>query len=95
MFGEPIERDGVTIIPVFRVSGGGGGGGSTDRGEGGQGYGGGMRFTTRPVGVYVLREGNVCWKPAVDVSQAVIAGATVLITALATIRSLVRGAVRP
>src|SRR5215467_13159642 len=23
VFGEPIERDGVTIVPVFRVSGGG------------------------------------------------------------------------
>ncbi len=30
VFGEPIERGGLTIIPVFRVSGSGGGGGSTD-----------------------------------------------------------------
>ena len=27
VFGEPIERDGVTIIPVANVTGGGGGGG--------------------------------------------------------------------
>lgn len=35
VYGEPYEKDGVTIIPAAKVSGGGGAGG----GEGGQGSG--------------------------------------------------------
>ncbi len=31
VYGDPIERDGTTVIPVAKVSGGGGGGGGTRR----------------------------------------------------------------
>ncbi|MGH3672607.1 MAG: sporulation protein [Pseudonocardiaceae bacterium] len=92
VFGEPIERGNVTIVPVFRVSGAGGSGGgsNSDRDSGGQGFGGGLRCGSRPVGAYVLEPGSVSWKPAVDVNQAIIAGAAVAITALATIRTIIR-----
>lgn len=41
VFGEPIEKDGVTIIPAARIGGGaGGGGGDSEEGSGsGAGFG--------------------------------------------------------
>ena len=74
VFGVPIERDGVTIIPVARVTGGGGGGTGT-------GYG----FRAEPVGVYVIKDGKVSWQPAVSankiVSQAMVVGGMAVLTA--------------
>lgn len=69
VFGEPYERDGVTIIPVAAVGGGGGGGGDTE-GNGGSGFGVGAR----PVGAYVIRDGDVKWQPAVDVARMALIG---------------------
>ncbi|MCW4352007.1 hypothetical protein ONR57_01680 [Hoyosella sp. YIM 151337] len=40
VFGEPIERDGVTLVPAARIStGGGGGDGHDESGQGGEGGG--------------------------------------------------------
>lgn len=89
VFGEPIEHNGVTVIPVAKVAGGGGGGSGSDP-EKGQGFGGGLGWGSRPTGVYVLRDGEVSWRPAVDVNQVVVAAAAVMITALLTLRALVR-----
>src|SRR5438093_12441599 len=67
VFGEPIEREGVTIIPAAAVRGGGGGGGGEGpQGQGGRGWGGGFGVGARPAGVYVIKDGNVTWKPALD-----------------------------
>jgi uncharacterized spore protein YtfJ len=80
VFGDPIERDGVTVVPVARVMGGGGGGQGTDEAQ--QGEGGGFGMVARPAGVYVVRGQDVRFRPAVDVDRLVIAGAVVLVTAL-------------
>jgi uncharacterized spore protein YtfJ len=71
VFGEPIQTDGATIIPVARVMGGGGGGAGEGPGEAdtGSGFGTGFGLRATPVGVYVVRDGGVDWKPAVDVSR--------------------------
>ena len=61
VFGEPVERDGVTLVPAARVAGGGGGGGDAE-GSGGGGFG----VYASPVGAYVIRDGRVTWKPALD-----------------------------
>jgi len=53
VYGEPIERDGKTVVPVARVGYGFGGGfGSGDDPEGGGGSGGGVggAVSARPVG---------------------------------------------
>jgi uncharacterized spore protein YtfJ len=72
VFGDPVETDGVTVIPAARVGGGGGGGGDSDN-NGGLGFG----LGARPVGAYVIRDGEVTWKPAVDLNR-IIALALVL-----------------
>lgn len=89
VFGEPIERDGMTVIPVTKVAGGGTGGSGSDSHQG-QGFGGGLGWGSRPTGVYVLRDGEVSWRPAVDVNQAIVAASAVLVTALLTLRAMLR-----
>jgi len=61
VFGDPIEHDGVMVIPVAKVAGGGGGGGDTD-----DNGGGGFGLAGRPVGAYVIKDGQVSWRPAID-----------------------------
>lgn len=90
VFGDPVVHDGVTVIPVTKISGGGGGGSGTDADTDNSGFGGGMGFGSRPVGVYVLRDGEVTWKPAVDVNRTITTAAAVLVVAMATVRSIVR-----
>jgi uncharacterized spore protein YtfJ len=69
VYGEPVERDGVTVIPAAAVRGGGGGGGDAEN-NGGGGFG----LVARPVGAYVIRQdGEVEWKPAIDLPRLLLA----------------------
>src|SRR5438093_13573102 len=77
VFGDPIEKDGVTVIPAARVSGGGGGGGDT-AGNGGGGFG----VRARPAGAYVIKDGQVTWKPAIDATRIALMGQLVAIVFL-------------
>ncbi|MEV0898786.1 sporulation protein [Actinoplanes sp. NPDC049802] len=97
VFGAPIERDGVTVVPVAVVSGGGGGGGGAggpagtdDDTQQGEGSGGGFGFTARPAGVYVIRGGDAHWRPALDVNKIIIGGQLVAVVALLVTRSILR-----
>ncbi len=84
VFGEAIDRDGVTVVPVARVMGGGGGGQGSDHGE--QGEGGGFGVVARPAGVYVVRGQDVTFKPAVDADRLIATAAVVLVSwALASV----------
>jgi uncharacterized spore protein YtfJ len=93
-FGEAYELDGVTIIPVARVSGGAGGGGGEGTGpedQGGRGFGTGFGLGVQPVGVYEVRGGAVEWKPAVDVNRLargcqVLAGIVAVCVTLTVLR---------
>ena len=70
VFGEPFEKDGVTVIPAARVQGAvGGGGGQAPGGEGGTGTG--FAMNTKPFGVFVMKDGEVGWRPAVDVNRMI------------------------
>ncbi len=96
VFGEAYQVDDVTIIPVAVVRGGGGGGGG-DADGGGNGNqpsssGGGMGFgvNARPVGVYVVRRGEVSWQPAVDVMRVILGGQLVGLVAILAVRSILR-----
>ena len=75
VYGEPIEKDGVTILPVARVMGAGGGGSGT--GHEGEGSGHGYALKSEPVGVYVIKGDKVSFQAAVNVDK-VIGGAFVV-----------------
>lgn len=93
VFGEPIERDGVVVLPVASVRGGGGGGDRTAGSEGRQPTGSGAGYGLRlaPAGVFVLRDGQVRWQPALDVNQVILGGQLVAVVVLLAIRSILRG----
>jgi uncharacterized spore protein YtfJ len=90
VFGEPYEKDGVTVIPAARVQGGAGAGGGEDPQGQGKGSGSGFGVTARPVGAYLLREGELSWRPAVDVNRIILGGQAVVIVALLTIRAIIK-----
>lgn len=89
VYGDPIERDGVVVIPAAAVRGGGGYGGGTD-GTGNEGGGGGSGIVARPVGVYRIEDGTVTWVPAVDATRIAILGQVVAIVALLVFRSVLK-----
>jgi uncharacterized spore protein YtfJ len=61
VFGDPIEKNGVSVVPVAKVAGGGGGGGDNEGNAGG-----GFGLAAKPAGVYVIRGGEVQWEPTVS-----------------------------
>jgi len=73
IFGDPVERDGLTVIPVASALWGFGGGvGQRKHAEGGGG-GGGMQIT--PVGFIELKNGAAEFRPIRRVSfNWIIAG---------------------
>ncbi len=72
VFGDPIQHGDVTIIPAARVGGGAGGGGGAGPEGQGSGEGSGFGLSARPAGVYVLKGGDVRWRPAIDVNRIVL-----------------------
>ena len=74
VFGAPIEKDGVTIVPVASVRYGAGGGGrrgqgrkkreGSDPNEAGYGHGGGVQAA--PVGYIELRGGEARYRRITD-----------------------------
>ncbi|HEV8670352.1 MAG TPA: sporulation protein [Candidatus Limnocylindria bacterium] len=83
VYGEPYQVDGVTIIPAAHVMGGGGGGTDT-AGNGGGGFG----LSGRPVGAWVIRDGDAVWRPAIDVNRAILLGQLVAIVMFLSLRSI-------
>lgn len=75
VYGEPVEHDGIMVIPVAVAIGGGGGGtGPHDQGAGGGGFGG----IVRGIGVYTISNGQVRFIPAIDTTA--LAVLTLLLT---------------
>ncbi len=90
VFGEPYERDGVTVIPVAKVAGGGGGGqGAAPNGEG-EGSGGGFGLRAEPAGVYIVRGEEVSWEPAIDVNRLILGAQVVVVAVLLVVRAVVK-----
>jgi uncharacterized spore protein YtfJ len=86
VFGEPVEREGVTVIPVARTAWGFGGGAGEAEEGGGQGGGGGARSTA--IGYIELRDGESRYRPIVDLRPFVAAAAVGLAAGiLAALRS--------
>jgi uncharacterized spore protein YtfJ len=94
VFGEPYERDGVTVIPAASLRGGAGGGGgegaAPDGSGSGSGSGGGFGLTAKPAGMYIIEGRQVRWQPAVDVNRIILGGQIVAVVLLLVLRSVLR-----
>src|SRR5205085_9354443 len=82
VYAKPVTSGGVTVIPAARVMGGAGGGNN----DGPSGEGAGFGVAARPVGAFVIKDGDVRWKPAVDLLP--LLGLTLLL--LLAARSIVK-----
>ncbi len=70
VFGEPVERAGLTVIPVARVrSGFGGGSGGDEKGGTGEGGGGGAMVT--PIGWIEITDSESRFRPLVSRGQRI------------------------
>jgi uncharacterized spore protein YtfJ len=77
IYGEPVERDGVTVIPVAKAAYGFGGGGGKKAKEGGLGGGGGVMLT--PVGYIEIKHGETRFRPTRDLLAVSIIAAAPLV----------------
>ncbi len=92
VFAEPIERDGVTVVPVAKVRWGfGGGGGMAKRKRRGMGGGGGAQVA--PLGYIEIQGGHSRFRPIHDPAAyvpLVVAGGLAGWVLLRGIRKLIR-----
>ena len=66
VFGAPVERDGVTVVPVAVARFGFGGGSGTDPGKGQEGEGGGGAGSVAPTGYIELKDGGSRYVPIIQ-----------------------------
>lgn len=66
VFGEPVERDGVTVVPVARAMYGFGGGSGQDAAGDKAGGGGGGGAMVRPAGFIEIAGGRAVYRPLRD-----------------------------
>jgi uncharacterized spore protein YtfJ len=79
VYGEPVEKDGLTLIPAAAVRGGGGAGEGEGPTEEKTGRGGGFGVSARPVGAYQIKDGEVTWIPAADTTRVIVLALVVLL----------------
>jgi hypothetical protein len=48
----------------------------------------------RPVGAFVIRDGELSWRPAVDVTRIALGGQVVAVVALLTLRAIIKAWVK-
>lgn len=85
VFGAPVERDGVTVVPVAVARFGIGAGSGVDPSKGQQGEGGGGGGTVTPTGYIELKDGRSRFVPVVHPARmltlvlgAVVAGLLIM-----------------
>jgi uncharacterized spore protein YtfJ len=79
LFGEPVERGEVTVIPVARAAWGFGGGSGPEQVGGAGGGGGGASW---PVGYIELRDSGTRFRPIVDLRPLVLVAVSGLVAGL-------------
>jgi hypothetical protein len=55
------------------------------------GIGGGLGLSAKPLGVFVVRDGRVSWRPAIDVNRVILGSQIVAVVALLVVRSILKG----
>ncbi len=95
IFGEPVEKDGITVIPVARARWAFGFGGNArrkaDEDHKGKGIGGGGRVKINPTGYVEVRDGRARFRPIYDpamVTQIIVASGVVAVLVLQGVRWL-------
>ncbi len=86
IYGEPVERGGVTVIPAAKAMYGFGGGTGSKAGEEGTGGGGGVAI--KPVGYIEIKDGQTRFRSIHDPQNLVKTIAVGGIVALLSIRSI-------
>src|SRR6266487_2022176 len=75
VFADPVERDGVTVIPVAKArwgfGGGAGSGSSTSQNQTDEGSGGGAGVLLSPVGYIEIKDGRARYRPIYDTGTIV------------------------
>lgn len=69
IYGAPVERDGVTVIPAAKAMYGFGGGTGSKEGEEGTGGGGGVAI--KPVGYIEIKDGNTKFRSIPDPERVI------------------------
>jgi uncharacterized spore protein YtfJ len=72
VFGDPVEREGVTLVPAATVLGGGGGGSNEGNEAAGGGAGIGYGLIAWPSGAYEIKDGSARWIPALDTTRIAV-----------------------
>jgi uncharacterized spore protein YtfJ len=91
VFGAPVERDGVTVIPVavIRFGMGGGGGSDPSKGQGGEGGGGGGSASA--AGCIEIKDGRTRFVPVVHPARMLMLAGVPTLAGLAIIRPVLAG----
>jgi uncharacterized spore protein YtfJ len=89
VFGAPIERDGVTVIPVATIRLGIGGGSGSDPRKGQDGEGGGGAGTATAAGYIELKDGRSRFVPVVHPARMLLLFGTAVVAGLAIMRPVV------
>lgn len=92
IYSEPVERDGITVIPVAKVRWGFGGGSGRKNGQKGRGGGGGVQVA--PLGYIEIKDGQTEYRPIRDPAAllpVVAIGGLAGIFLLRGLRKLIRG----
>lgn len=95
VFGEPVERDGITVIPVAKTHWGfgGGAGGNPNDASAGDAVGGGGAAAVTPIGYIEIKDGQARFRPIYDPDMLVrltIGAGIVAMLVLRGVRRLVR-----
>ena len=72
VFGTPVERDGVTVIPVATIRFGLGGGGGSDPRKGQDGEGGGAAGSASATGYIELKDGRSRFVPVIHPARMLL-----------------------
>jgi uncharacterized spore protein YtfJ len=104
VYGDPYEKNGVTVIPAARVIGGAGGGGGTEAimpdatgttsespaGAPATASGVGFGVSGAPAGAFVIKGDEVTWLPAVDVNRLILGFQIALVVFFLVMRSIAK-----
>jgi uncharacterized spore protein YtfJ len=71
VYGEPVERDGVTVVPIADIGSafGFGAGSGGEPGKEGEGGGGGGKVNSKALGYLEITEGGTRFRPVYDATK--------------------------